>query len=222
MQINQQSLSQVSLVENYRDFMSQDVIRDFIQDGGRVHIATEKRPFAIIEELYAEGHRHFSEKFVQETLKKWPNGRRKDVVLHGYGRLQRNKARRACGLFSVIESLGQDSLLKKLSQLSDEGVMVPAVVVQVNTGHELQKNGYSRADADSAIDRSLTLGLNVVGVMAIPPRNENPRDHYRWLKQLSRRHGLSECIMGMTDDYQIAIEEGSTAIRVGRAIFGNA
>jgi uncharacterized pyridoxal phosphate-containing UPF0001 family protein len=207
------------LVENYRTFINQPLITDFLLRNGAVHIATEGRSQTQIGLLRAEGHRSFSEKYVQEVTRKWVPELRETATVNGFGYLQTNKSRRACDLFDVIESVGRDSLLEKLATHMKKGTTVPPICIQVNLGEEPQKSGYARAQADSAIERALNLGLDVIGVMAIPPRYEEPAQYFRWLRRLADRHNLPECVMGMSNDYEIAIREGSTSIRIARIIF---
>jgi uncharacterized pyridoxal phosphate-containing UPF0001 family protein len=209
------------VVTNYREFVDQPIIQNFQKDGGKIHIATEGRTAEQIKVLQLQGHGCYSEKYVQEVTKKWTQELRTNHILHGYGNLQSNKASRACLLFDVIESVGRDSLLEKLKSLNIGGLEIPPICIQINLGEEAQKSGYLLKNADSAIEKSKLYGLTTVGVMAIPPKYENPVKYFRSLRQLADRHQLSECIMGMSSDYQSAIDEGSTLIRIGRKIFGN-
>jgi uncharacterized pyridoxal phosphate-containing UPF0001 family protein len=140
--------------------------------------------------------------------------------LHGYGNLQTNKVRRACSLFDVIESAGSDSLLEQLRKCLQDEITVPPICIQINIGAEPQKSGYLPDHADAAIYKAMNFGLKVIGVMAIPPRNDPPAQHFRWLRQIAERHFLPECLMGMSNDYHIAIDQGATSIRIGRVIFG--
>jgi len=208
------------IVTNYREFVNQPIIRNFKKNGGKIHIATEGRTAEQIRLLQLEGHDCYSEKYVQEVSKKWTQELRNNQTLHGYGHLQSNKTSRACILFDVIESVGRDSILEKLKSLHEGGLEIPPICIQVNLGGETQKSGYLMKNADLAIEKSKLYGLNTVGVMAIPPKYENPVRYFRSLRQLADRHQLSECIMGMSNDYQSAIDEGSTLIRIGRKIFG--
>lgn len=207
------------LVTRYRAFMSQPVVQRFVKDGGRVFAATEGRAAADILALLSAGHRHFAEKFVQETELKWSHLPRSNVTLHGFGRLQRNKTGRACRLFDSIESLGRDALLAKLIELRRSGIRLPPFYLQVNVGGEPQKEGYSRAAAAGALEAARLAGLDIRGVMAIPPRGEDPTRHFRWLRRFAEQEGLRECVMGMSQDFTVAIDEGATAIRIGRALF---
>ena len=208
------------LADRYQTFMNQFSVQSFLANGGKVHIATDGRRSSTVERLYREGHRHFSEKFVQEVATKWCGKNYPEAFLHCYGHLQKNKTRRACYYFSMIESVDRDSLVCRLHHLKNEGLLIPPLLIQVNTGAEPQKGGYMRSEADRAVENIREFGLPVIGVMAIPPKGQNPREHFQWLRNFADRNSLSECHMGMSDDYEIAIDEGATSIRIGRIIFG--
>jgi PLP dependent protein len=208
-----------SVGRNYLDFVEQSSIKTFLDNGGSVFVATDKRPLAQILQIVDLGQRQFSEKFVQEALAKWPEFLRQSVQLNGYGNLQTNKARHACKLFSMIESVGRLSLIEYLSDLRNKSVVVPPVLIQVNVGKEPQKSGFWLEDADMGVEQAMRRGLDVQGVMCIPPRDKNPSKNFRRIREIADRHNLQHCFFGMSDDYMIAIEEGSTGIRIGRAIF---
>jgi pyridoxal phosphate enzyme (YggS family) len=209
----------------YDRFMSGRFVRAFLDRGGRVFIATERQPAEAVELLVALGHRHFAEKYVQEAEAKWPplRARSPDLTLHDFGRLQTNKVRRALRLFDAIESVDRPSLTSALARRMGHGAGSPALYIQVNTGREVQKGGvlpeelerFSRLCRDDA-------GLSVAGLMAIPPRSEDPRFHFRLLRRMADRLNVEACCMGMSDDFEAAIDCGSTAIRIGRAVFGAA
>ena len=206
------------LARRYHAFMAQPVIRDFQARGGRVFIACENRPTSMIATLIAAGHRHFAEKFVQEAAAKWPALRQlaPDITLHDFGRLQGNKALAAARLFDAIESIDRDSLLPILARAQP----LP-LYLQINTGREAQKGGVAPDQAEALLATfHARLGRAAAGVMAIPPRDADPRPHFRWLRRFMEQQKLAECMMGMSNDYAIAIAEGATMIRVARAVFG--
>lgn len=213
-------LAEECVEERYLSFMDLAVVKEFTTGGGKVFVASESRAEEDIRVLVEAGHRHFAEKFVREVESKWTRLPRAKVTLHAYGNLQTNKSARACSLFDLIESLGRDSLRGRLVRLRDAGVLPPPLYLQVNVGAEPQKGGYCREEAASALEAARNAGLDVRGVMAIPPRGENPAPHFRWLRRFAERERLQECMMGMSEDFSIAINEGATAIRVGRVIFG--
>jgi len=209
-----------TITERYQNLIGLPSIDSLLVSGGRVHLATEGRALKDIQTLFQLGHRDFSEKFVQETKRKWPVALRSRVNLHGYGNLQRNKAMVACQIFSAIESVGCTNLVNKLAQFLEFGIEVPPIFLQVNIGSEPQKNGYLLKEISPAIDSAKSKGLQVRGLMCIPPRDQFASKHYRLLRSIADKESLTECSMGMSDDFEIAIAEGSTSIRVGRLIFG--
>lgn len=177
---------------------------------------------AIIPVLEA-GQRHFGENRVQEARGKWPalKERYPDVVLHLIGPLQTNKARDAVALFDVIHSVDRPKLAAALAREMDrQGRRLP-VFIQVNTGEEPQKAGVAPAEADAFIEACREEhGLEVTGLMCIPPFGENPAPHFALLEKMARRNGLENLSMGMSGDFEEAIAFGATHVRVGTAIFG--
>jgi len=220
MKAQPECLDHETIRQNFERLISGSEIQSFLQRGGKLHVATDGRHLRQIQQLYDLGQRHFSEKFVQETIAKWPLTLRQKVSLNGYGNLQRNKARVACDQFSVIESVGTINLIKKLRSTQDSGHKVPPVFIQVNIGSEPQKSGFPLEDAQLGIDTAQNAGLKVLGLMCIPPKGSDPRISYRKLRHIADKHSLHDCSMGMSDDFEIAIGEGATLIRIGRAIFG--
>ncbi|MBN2759827.1 MAG: YggS family pyridoxal phosphate-dependent enzyme [Rhodobacteraceae bacterium] len=168
------------------------------------------------------GHRTFGENRVQEAAGKWPGFRDEfgAVDLHLLGPLQTNKARQAMELFDVIHSLDRPKLAQTLARLADEMGRCPDLFVQVNTGAEPQKAGVLPDEADAMIADCRKLGLPVLGLMCIPPVDEDPALHFQMLADMAARNDLSGLSMGMSDDFEIAIAHGATHVRVGSAIFG--
>ena len=171
---------------------------------------------------YGAGQRHFGENRVQEAEAKYPPLRAQcpGLVLHLIGPLQTNKARQAVALFDVIESLDRPKLAAVLAAEMKRAGRRPACFVQVNTGAEPQKAGVLPADADGFIAEARALDLPVVGLMCIPPADEDPAPHFALLRAIAGRNGLAQLSMGMSGDYETAIAEGATSVRVGTAIFG--
>ncbi|UMM64405.1 YggS family pyridoxal phosphate-dependent enzyme [Aristophania vespae] len=178
---------------------------------------------SVIEALKA-GQRLFGENRVQEAASKFPQLREHwpDLKLHIIGGLQTNKAQEACQIADVIETLDRPSLSLALEKASQKLGSLPDLLIQVNTGNEPQKFGIALNEADSFIEDSLErFGDKIKGLMAIPPFDEPPKKHFQMLARLAKRFGLKEISMGMSADFEDAIAEGATLIRVGTAIFGS-
>ena len=180
-------------------------------------------PAAAIEPVIAAGQRHFGENRVQEAREKWPalKERHPDVTLHLIGPLQTNKVKYAVRLFDVIHTVDRPKLAAALArEMEKRGRNLP-VFVQVNTGEEPQKAGVPPGEADAFIEACRDeYGLNVIGLMCIPPVDEEPALHFALLEKIARRNGLAKLSMGMSRDYETAIAFGATHVRVGSAIFG--
>lgn len=182
------------------------------------------QPVEKVEAALAQGQRIFGENRVQEAQGKWPElkARYPDVTLHLIGPLQTNKAADAIALFDVIETVDRPKLARVLAAEMKKQGRTLECFVQVNTGEEDQKAGVLPADADAFIEACRDEhGLNIVGLMCIPPADDEPALHFALLREIARRHGLEKLSMGMSGDYEIAIEFGATHVRVGTAIFGD-
>lgn len=176
-----------------------------------------------VHEALAAGHRVFGENRVQEAQTKYPALRAAfpDLTLHLIGPLQTNKVRDAVALFDVIETVDRPRLAEALArEIERTGRRLPCLI-EVNTGEETQKSGVMPAGADEFIvecrDR---LGLPIVGLMCVPPLDEEPSPHFALLREIARRTGLQLLSMGMSADFETAIRFCATHVRVGTAIFG--
>ncbi len=187
-------------------------------------IAVSKtHPPSTIGAAIAYGQTVFGENKVQEVSEKWPALKDKylDTRLHFVGALQSNKAREAVRLCDVIETVDRPKLAGALARSMDEGGQRPSCLIQVNTGEEPQKAGVLPADADAFITACRDdYELPVAGLMCIPPANEEPAFHFSFLHAIAERNGLATLSMGMSADYEVAIQFGATHVRVGTAIFG--
>lgn len=186
-------------------------------------IAVSKvQPNERVETVLAQGHRLFGENKVQEAAGKWPAFREAypDAKVHLLGPLQTNKARQAMGLFDAIHSLDRPKLANTLARLADELGHCPDLFIQINTGEEEQKAGVLPSEADAFISNCKSLGLPVIGLMCIPPVDEEPSLHFALLKKIADRNGLESLSMGMSADFEKAVALGATHVRVGSAIFG--
>ena len=177
-----------------------------------------------IRPVIAAGQRVFGENRVQESQGKWPGLKAETagIELHLIGPLQSNKAADAVALFDVIETVDREKIARALAaEMKVQNRSLP-VYIQVNTGLEPQKAGISPDDTVSFAGFCRDkLGLEVAGLMCIPPADENPGPHFALLAKLAEEAGLSRLSMGMSGDYDVAIAFGATSVRVGSAIFGS-
>jgi len=176
-----------------------------------------------VRELLDAGQRIFGENRVQEAEEKFPalKAEYPDLLLHLIGPLQTNKARDAVALFDVIESVDRERLAATLAKEMAKAGRRPDCFIQVNTGEEAQKAGILPAELDAFVAACRdTHKLPVVGLMCIPPVDEEPALHFSLLVKMAARNGLAKVSMGMSADYEIAVRLGATHVRVGSALFG--
>jgi len=181
------------------------------------------QPNLRVKAVLDEGHRCFGENRVQEAADKWP-GFKADydgVDLHLLGPLQTNKARQAVQLFDCIHSLDRAKLANTLARVAQEEGKCPDMFIQVNTGAEPQKAGVLPAEVDGFVADCRAMDLPIIGLMCIPPVDEEASLHFALLAKLATRNGLDGLSMGMSADFEKAIAFGATHIRVGSAIFGD-
>ena len=168
------------------------------------------------------GHCDFGENKVQEALSKWPNLKEKykKVKLHMLGKLQTNKVKFAVQIFDYIHSLDNLKLANKLASEIYKKDKKVKMFIQINLGGENQKSGIEPNDLETFYKSCLSLKLDVVGTMCIPPDNQDPKPFFKDLLNLNNKIKLSEISMGMTNDYLDALEYRSTYLRIGTGIFG--
>jgi PLP dependent protein len=190
-----------------------------------VHLVAvgKTHPAEAIEAALTAGQRLFGENRVQEAAAKYPalRARYPDLKLHLIGPLQTNKIRQAVETCDAIETVDRDKLAQGIAaELARSGKPID-LFIQVNTGEEPQKAGVLPREADDFIRRCRAdYKLPVVGLMCIPPAEDHPAPHFALLSEIAKRHGLTQLSMGMSGDYQLAIQFGATHVRVGTAIFG--
>ena len=180
-------------------------------------------PMKEILPLLNHGHLHFGENKVQESLEKWENILKdfKNIKLHMIGKLQTNKVKFAVKLFHYIHSLDNLKLAEKISKEQSKIGKNLKIFIQVNIGEEKQKSGILPEDLETFLKICLNkLNLNIVGLMCLPPNDNNSIDYFTTLKNLSLNLGLKELSMGMSNNYLKGAECGSTYLRIGSKIFG--
>ena len=168
------------------------------------------------------GHLHFGENKVQEAVEKWTNIKKdnKNIKLHLIGRLQTNKVKIAVQLFDYIHSLDSKKLADKISFQQKEQDIKTKIFIQVNIGNEDQKSGISIDETRDFYNYCKQINLDILGLMCIPPNNEDSSKYFKEMKKLKEKLDLQELSMGMSSDYLTAIEKGSTFVRIGSNIFG--
>ena len=172
--------------------------------------------------LIEYGHIDFGENKVQEAVEKWSEVKNKkpDINLHLIGKLQTNKVKYAIKIFDFIHSVDNKKLAKKIADEQNKFGKNVKIFIQVNLANETHKSGVKKEELENLLKYCHEIGLNVLGLMCIPPNNIDPNPFFEELKNLNDKFGLSELSMGMSSDYEIAIKNSSTYLRIGSDIFG--
>ena len=185
-------------------------------------VVTKSQPLNKINLLLKENHLHFGENRVQEATLKW-----KDLIinypqlkLHLIGKLQSNKAQEAFEIFHYIHSLDNEKLANILSKLESNSLKKIKYFIQVNIANESQKNGIAIDKVNQFVKYCINdLNLNIIGLMCIPPAEGDPTQFFKNLAELAKINNLSDLSMGMSNDYECAIKNGATFVRIGSKIF---
>ena len=180
-------------------------------------------PFNEIEPLLKIGHLHFGENKIQEAESKWSGIKDKyqNLQLHMLGKLQTNKAKKAVKLFDYIHSLDNEKLAKKINDHEKELDKKVKLFIQVNLGMEEQKSGILLSDLVNFYNYcTKELSLNIIGLMCLPPFDSDSNKYFKTLKKSSEKLNLIDLSMGMSSDYEQAMLNGSTYLRLGTLIFG--
>ena len=169
-----------------------------------------------------QGHIHFGENKVQEAAEKWAEIKKenKKIKLHLIGRLQTNKVKMAVKIFDYIHSVDSKKLADKIYNVQKELNIKTKLFIQVNIGNEEQKSGVLKNEITDLYNHCRKLDLDIIGLMCIPPFNEDSEKYFFEMNRLNQDFKLSELSMGMSSDYLIAVENGATFLRIGSSIFG--
>ena len=191
-----------------------------------VNIVAVSKTFSLnhIKPLIDYGHKHFGENKVQEAFSKWHELKKSNnsLNLHMIGKLQSNKAKKAVGIFDYIHSLDNQKLADILSKEQQNLGKKLKYFIQVNIGNELQKSGVQAQELDNFYNYCIKeKNLNVIGLMVIPPNDNNTNKYFKNLDELNNSLSLKELSMGMSADYSEAIKNNATFVRIGSLIFGN-
>ena len=210
----------MSIIKNY------NVILNSIQSVSKetkLIVVTKNRSIDNINLLINLNHLHFGENRVQEASLKWKNLiSNSNLKLHLIGKLQSNKAKDAFEIFHYIHTLDNEKLAKIFARLEENSIKKIKYFIQVNVGNEPQKSGISVGKVNQFVKYCMNdLKLNIIGLMCIPPAEVDPTQYFVSLAELARANNLKELSMGMSNDYECAINNGATFVRVGSKIFSS-
>ncbi len=203
-----------------------DIVKEEISNFKNANIVAVSKTFPLghILPLINHGHNHFGENKVQEAQEKWTSLKNDfpNLKLHLIGKLQTNKVKFALPLFDYIHSLDSIKLAEKISLEQKKKNFKPKIFIQINLGKENQKSGIDEDDLENFYQKCVTeYNLNIIGIMCLPPFDEDPIPFFKKMQNLSESLKLKEISMGMSNDYMDALKFKATFIRVGSKIFGN-
>ena len=214
-------------MSNYKNFLSSldASVKNANRNSQDVELiaVSKKKSATDIQEVIDEGHLSFGENQIQEIESKWPDLKKlnSNINLHFIGSIQSRKVEQIHKHCEFIHSIDRKKIVKKFAELEISGVIKRKYFIQINTGNELQKSGVLFNEADEFIsDCKSNYNLNILGLMCLPPIDEDPRNHFSKLADLAKKFNLNCLSMGMSGDYQVALECGATHIRIGTHIFG--
>ena len=215
-----QSIEQLNLVKDKVNYI---INEKQLKTNPKIIVVTKTFSLSKIEPLLENGHVHYGENKIQEAEKKWTEAKNrfKNIKLHMVGKLQTNKAKKAVKLFDYLHSLDSDKLALKLSQYQNELNKKIKLFIQVNVANEKQKSGVMLNELNHFFNYcTKELSLNVIGLMCLPPIDSAPNKYFKLLKENADKLTLKELSMGMSSDFEQALLNGSTYLRLGTAILG--
>jgi pyridoxal phosphate enzyme (YggS family) len=214
-------------MSNYKNFLSslEASLKNANRNSQDVELiaVSKKKSVTDIQKVIDEGHLSFGENQIQEIESKWPDLKKvnSNINLHFIGSIQSRKVEQIHEHCEVIHSIDRKKIVKKFAELEASGDIKRKYFIQINTGNELQKSGVLFDEADEFIlDCKSNYNLNIIGLMCLPPIDEDPRNHFSKLADLAKKFNLNSLSMGMSGDYRVALECGATHIRIGTHIFG--
>ena len=214
-------------MSTYKNFLNK--LENSLQIAGRrsedikLIAVSKKKPITDIQSVIDEGHLLFGENQIQEIEKKWPELKKlnSNIELHFIGSIQSRKVESIHQNCEVIHSIDRIKIVKLFAEIENLKNVRRKYFIQINTGNEPQKSGVMLSEANQFITESIeSYNLNIIGLMSIPPINEDPKTHFLTLADMAKNFNLSSLSMGMSNDFETALECGATHIRVGTKIFG--
>jgi len=215
------SLQKLNIVKNK---VNEILDRKQLKTNPQIIVVTKTFPLSVITPLIENGHTHFGENKIQEAENKWSEVKDQysNLKLHMIGKLQSNKAKKAVKIFDYIHSLDNAKLASKIFQYEKELNKKVKLFIQVNIANEEQKTGISLKNLNSFYNYCFNeLSLNIIGLMCLPPINSDSDQYFKTLKKISLDLKLKNLSMGMSNDYENALLNGATHLRLGTAIFGD-
>ena len=214
-------------MSNYKNFLSKLEVSLISANRNSQDVeliaVSKKKSATDIQKVIDEGHQSFGENQIQEIEDKWPKLKNlnSNIILHFIGAIQSRKVEQIHKHCEVIHSIDRKKIVKKFAELEASGDIKRKYFIQINTGNELQKSGVLFDEAEEFIsDCKSNYNLNIIGLMCLPPIDEDPRNHFSKLADLAKKFNLNCLSMGMSGDYQVALDCGATHIRIGTHIFG--
>ena len=211
----------MSIIKNY-NYISNSI--QSLSKETKLIVVTKNQEIEKINLLINSNHFHFGENRVQEAFLKWRNliSVNSNLKLHLVGKLQSNKAKDAFKIFHYIHTLDNEKLAQIFSKLEGDLLRKIKYFIQVNIGNEPQKSGIPIEKVSQFIEYCINdLNLNIIGLMCIPPADRDPDKYFINLAEIARQHNLKELSMGMSSDYECAIKNGATFVRIGTKIFSS-
>ncbi len=215
--MSEETINNLKLIQNKIDNLDYNVTNP------NIICVSKTFPMEKLKPIINSGHYHFGENKVQEALEKWTEVKKmnQDLKIHMVGKLQKNKAKKAVSLFDFIHSLDSSKLADTLKKSELEFNKKVSYFIQINIGHESQKSGIIARDAKNFLKYCVDeVKLNVIGLMVIPPDDENTEKHFQEVSNLNSELGLKDLSMGMSSDYELAVKFKTTFLRIGSAILG--
>ena len=213
------------VIKNYTEVINAIEHRLKDQNINQPKVIAVSKTFSLdkILPLIEYGHLDYGENKVQEAIEKWTNIKltKKDLKLHLIGKLQTNKVKQAIKIFDYIHSVDSEKLAKKIADEEDKQGKKIKIFIQVNIGDENQKSGINKNQLSDFYQFCKILKLNVVGLMCIPPFDQNSKKYFEEMGALNKSLNLNDLSMGMSSDYLEAINYSATYLRIGSSIFGN-
>ncbi len=214
-------------MSNYKNFLSslEASLKNAKRNAQDIELiaVSKKKSATDIQKVIDEGHLSFGENQIQEIESKWPELKKinSNINLHFIGSIQSRKVEQIHKHCEFIHSIDRKKIVKKFAELEASGDIKRKYFIQINTGNELQKSGVLFDEVEEFIsDCKSNYNLNIVGFMCLPPIDEDPRNHFSKLADLAKKFNYNCLSMGMSGDYQVALECGATHIRIGTHIFG--